>query len=136
METFTRSTAVIVDEGFAHRAIGLFAYGYRDSEEEALRRFADLMPPLNVAVYLSADPETAANRSRPNTRLGSLDRSELVQFHRDAQQVLLVVMDQLVKRGVEIVEMTPDEAGRWRSEDHDRLGASFRDIATDQSLGE
>ena len=99
--------SVLVEEGFAHRAMTLLGYGSREKIPDAdLASYLERMPKPNALVWVDTPPEVCAQRlferEHPPIALQAIPRSEWEGRLRGAEKILQRVAAGLRSRGVDV----------------------------------
>jgi adenylate kinase len=96
---------LVLDEGFANRAISLFGYGFSSDDEPLLRQYIESIPQPDLVITVTADAETAAVRSTGRGRFSHLSDEDAVQHTRDAARCAAATSRLLKERGVDVYEV-------------------------------
>ncbi|MFY9586755.1 MAG: AAA family ATPase [Actinomycetota bacterium] len=108
---------VLIDEGFANRGVGLFAFTSTPNDDVDLRSYARAMPRPDVLVFLDTDRETCRGRleergwTKRSRHLSAEDRLAFLDASIVASRT---IADELATRGVEVLTVLPGEDGDAR----------------------
>jgi adenylate kinase len=101
---------LVLDEGFANRAISIFGFRYADDDEALLRRYIESIPKPSLVIAVTADAEKAASRSTGRDRFSHLSDEEAVEHTRDAARCAAATSRLLKERGVDVQEVTNESS--------------------------
>lgn len=101
--------ALVLEEGFALRAITLFAYGQGDIQRAVISSYAREMPAPDMVYFLVTTPETALRRIRSRdwipSRLVDKGDFEILAFLRRAAEIAELTAGILEKRGTSVLRI-------------------------------
>jgi thymidylate kinase len=101
---------LVLDEGFANRAISIFGFRYTDADEALLRRYIESIPKPDLVIAVTADAEEAASRSTGRGRFGHLSEEDAVEHTRDAARCAAATSLLLKERGVDVEEVVNESS--------------------------
>jgi hypothetical protein len=101
---------LVLDEGFANRAISIFGFRYTDDDEALLRRYIESIPKPDLVIAVTADAEEAASRSTGRDRFSHLSDEDAVEHTHDAARCAAATSRLLTERGVEVQEVTNESS--------------------------
>ena len=113
----TPGSIVLIDEGFANRGVGLFAFASTPTDGDGLRAYARAMPRPAILVLLDTDRETCRKRleergwTRRSRALPAEGRLAFLDASIAASRTLA---DELTTIGVEVLTVLPGEDGDAR----------------------
>lgn len=107
-------TSVLVEEGFAHRAMTLFGYRLWEMIPEAdLAAYLESMPKPDALVWVDTSPAVCAQRLRerkqPPIAMQAIPPSEWESCLNRAEMILNRVATGLQMRGVEVLRISGDD---------------------------
>lgn len=114
-----RSDSLIIDEGFAQRALAVFGHGWADSDRPHLARYLQTMPKPEVIVRIDAEVEICRqrlDRSGWPQRASQLSRDERVAYLERARETVDTVATHLDRAGVQLVEVAGDVTTRSQAD--------------------
>ena len=104
-----RGHVVLIDEGFANRAISLFAESFQESVDgRRVRDYARHIPRPRVLFWLRVDEEVALARNESrgwSQRFSSASADQRLDFLRGAEAVTTIMAHEAKAQGVEVVEL-------------------------------
>ena len=109
---------LMLEEGFATRGVGLFAYGWTDADENAVRTYARTMPVPEVLIVVDAAEQTIKGRldsrgwTRRSRHLSDADRLSLLD---SARRVSGLIGEELEPRGTRVVRVRSEDGDDGRS---------------------
>ena len=115
--TSTEREVLVLDDGFLHRAVHLFASPFDQPDASQIRAYVDAIPPPDIVVVAVADWRECERRVRergiwPHAR--HLRAAELSRYLERAEQVVDVATRRARERGWDIIEIAterPDPNG-------------------------
>ncbi len=93
---------LVLDEGFANRAVTLFGYRFSEEDEPRLRQYIESIPKPDLVIVVAGDTEVCAARASNRIRFAHLGYSELVRFTREAATCVDVTSRLLAEHGVDV----------------------------------
>lgn len=115
------SDALVLDEGFVHRTVQLFASSVERPDQRAVEAYIGLVPQPDLLIHVASSPEVCGRRVRERGVWGRL-------AHRSSDEV-----DSFVNNAHRTIELAV-EAGRdrrWHVVDVDNDGASVAAVVGD-----
>ena len=103
---------VVFDEGFAHRAVQLFASSVERPDREQIDTYAGLLPNPDLLVYVDASEKVCLGRIQSRgiwPRLANKDEIEISRFVSNAHRAITLMVDQARRRGWPQVEVDNDD---------------------------
>lgn len=136
------SDVMVVDDGFLHRACHLFASHADGPDRAGVQHYAETIPLPDVLVHVGAPPQECVERIRRRgiwKHSNDLTDAELHEYLDRAKTVVDLVVSEVRRRGVQVVEV--DGTGDGRSDtkevarlvlerlDSDRSGARLGSVS-------
>lgn len=101
---------MVLDEGFAHRAVTLlgFQFGGHETDHDLLRKYIAALPPPSLVIHVAADPVAVHRRAGVPERFRFLDRDGQLRYLRDADACVLETASLLLGRGIDVLLVEND----------------------------
>lgn len=99
---------VVFDEGFAHRAVQLFASSVEVPDDDQIAAYAGLLPKPDLLVYVDVPAVVCLERVRSRgvwARLADKDDADISRFVHNAHRAVGLMADQARRRGWPLVEV-------------------------------
>jgi thymidylate kinase len=105
--------ALIVDEGFAHRVVQLFASGVEAPDPQQIAAYVDLAPPPDLLVHVQASPQLCEERIHRRglwERFQGKDPAEIGQFVANAHTTVQLTVEQSQRRNWCMIQVDNGDA--------------------------
>jgi thymidylate kinase len=100
--------ALILDEGFIHRVVQLFASDVETPCQEKIEAYIDLVPQPDLVVALHAPPEVCLQRVFKRgvwAQFHQKNPDEILRYITNAHQVVNIAVDHMKRKGWSMIEI-------------------------------
>ncbi len=100
--------ALILDEGFVHRAVQIFASAVERPEAAAVAAYVDLVPPPDLLIHVAAPADVCRHRVRGRgvwSRLQHRRPAEIDRFVENAHHTVELAVAAARSRGWQVIEV-------------------------------